>query len=161
MLNHFGAFHPLFAYYPRTALQGTQETLIEVYAPTGQLAEWTPGVGMSDTTTTLVWRGHGRVQPNIDWRARDRDFAGELTATHAVRVQLGINKNHVGAVLDGAGKIVTYGDDPTFAKDFIVKVVETQVSGAQGLVGLPMVVRNALVSDMPWVYNLLCDAGTR
>lgn len=159
MLNRKGIFHPLFAYHPRHALAGSQQTLVEVYKPTGGVAEWVPGTGMSDNTLELVWRGYARVQPNIDWRARTRDHGNEFNAIHAVRIQLGIGKNYVGATIGPNGLV--YGPDPTFAKDFVVRVVESEVSGTQGLIGKDFVVRNALTNDKTWLYNLLCDAGTK
>lgn len=161
MLNRKGIFHPLFAYHPRNALAGSQQALVEIYRPTGGTANWVPGVGMDDNTIELVWRGYARVQPNIDWRARPRDHGNEFNAIHAVRVQLSIGKNLHGATFDGNGKVVTYGPDPTFAKDFVVRVVESNVSGTQGLLNKNFVVRNALTNDQAWLYNLLCDTGTK
>jgi hypothetical protein len=161
MLNNKGIFHPLFAYHPRNALAGSQQTLVEVRKPTGASAQWTPGVGMANTTLALVWRGYARVQPNIDWRARTRDHGNEFNATHAVRIQLGIGKNLVGATFDVDGSVLEYGVDPEFAKDYVVTIVESNVTGTQGLVGKDFVVRNALHNDQTWVYNLLCDTGTK
>jgi len=161
MLNSRGVFHPLFAYHPRPTVEGTQHTLVEIYKPTGGVAEWIPGEGMADNTTALVWRGYARVQPNIDWRARPRDHGNEFDATHAVRIQLGIGKNLLGAVRDDNGQITAYGDDPLFAKDFVVRVVEAPVSGTEGLLNKAFVVRNALTNDTTWQYNLLCDTGTK
>lgn len=161
MLNAKGIFHPLFAYHPRAALAGSQQTLVEVYRPTGGVAEWTPGVGMANNTIELVWRGYARVQPNIDWRARTRDHGNEFNAIHAVRIQLSIGKNLFGATLDTNGKVTAYGVDPEFAKDFVVRVVESDVSGTQALLGKDFVVRNALTNDQAWLYNLLCDTGTK
>lgn len=161
MLNNRGIFHPNFAYHPRLALSGSQQTLVEVFKPTGGTAKWVPGTGMENNTLEKVWRGYARVQPNIDWRARTREHGNEFNSTHAVRIQLSIGRNLLGAVLDVDGKVVTYGDDPTFAKDFIVMVVESPVSGTQGLLDKPFVVRNALTNDKAWLYNLLCDTGTK
>lgn len=161
MLNNQGIFHPLFAYHPRNALAGSQQTLVEVYKPTGGVSEWVPGVGMEDNTLALVWRGYARVQPNIDWRARVRDHGNEFNATHAVRIQLGIGVNLHGATYDVDGKVTAYGADPTFAKDFVVRVVESEVTGTQGLMDKAFVVRNALTNDQTWLYNLLCDTGTK
>lgn len=161
MLNGKGIFHPLFAYHPRHALSGSQQTLVEVYAPTGGTAEWVPGQGMRDNTLELVWRGYARVQPNIDWRARTRDHGNEFNAIHAVRIQLSIGQNLFGAIYDDEGNLIEYGEDPVFAKDYVVTVVESKVSGTQGLLDKAFTVRNALVNDQAWVYNLLCDTGTK
>lgn len=161
MLNSMGIFHPNFAYHPRYALSGSQQTLVEIFKPTGGVAKWTPGAGMADATLEKVWEGHARVQPNIDWRARTREHGNEFNSTHAVRIQLSIGRNLFGAVRDGDGKIVTYGADPAFAKDFVVRLVETSVSGTQGLLDKNFVVRNALTNDKAWLYNLLCDTGTK
>lgn len=161
MLNGKGIFHPLFAYHPRHALAGSQQTLVEVYKPTGGVANWVPGVGMEDNTIALVWRGYARVQPNIDWRARTRDHGNEFNAIHAVRIQMSIGRNLFGAIYDTNGKLIEYGEDPEFAKDYVVRVVESKVSGTEALVGKDFVVRNALTNDQAWLYNLLCDTGTK
>jgi hypothetical protein len=161
MLNSRGIFHPLFATHPRTTVNSAQLARVEVYEPTGNTADWTPGVGIADNLETLVWKGQARVQPNKDWRARPREFGGEFDATHAIRVQLGIGKNEVGATLDVDNKIVTYGPDVMFHKDFIVVPIFLPVNGTEVMEGQKLYVRNAEISSNAWVYNLLCDTGTK
>ena len=156
-----GVFHPLFAYHARPSIESSQQALVNVYAPTGGTAEWTPGVGMANTTTALVWTGYARIQPDKDWRARARDHGNEFNAVQAVRVQLGIGKNLLGAVKDATGKITAYGVDPEFKKDFVVCIQETNITGTEGLVGQSLTVRNTLTSTVPWSYKLLCDTGTK
>lgn len=162
MINgHAGIFHPAFAYHMRPTVETSQQVKMEVYAPTGVVSEWVPGTGMSAVTQTLVWRGYGRVQPDKDWRARARMQGNEFDAVQAVRVQLPIGKNLLGALLDIDGNVVTYGNDPLFAKDYIIKVTEIPVTGSEIMIGKQLVVRNALSSGTRWSHNLLCDAGTK
>lgn len=162
MINgHAGIFHPNFAYHPRPTVETSQQVKMNIYAPTGAVAEWVPGQGMSNVTQTLVWSGYGRVQPDKDWRARARMQGNEFDAVQAVRVQVAINRNYVGATYDIDGNITAFGPDPVFAKDFIVKVVELNVTGSEVMIGKPLVVRNALAAGTRWSHNLLCDAGAK
>lgn len=162
MLNsRAGIFHPSFFYHARPAVESAQVTRIEVYAPTGEVAKWTPGSGMGDNLLKLVWVGHGRLQPDKDWRARAKDQGNEHDAVQAVRIQLPIGQNEHDAVRDAAGKIITYGPDPLFAKDFVVRATETYVIGTEELLHRDYYVRNALPSGNAWLYNLLCDTGTK
>lgn len=154
-------YHPFFAYHMRPSVETSQQTLLNIYAPTSATAEWVPGQGMADATQLLVWSGYGRMQPDKDWRARAREMGNEYTATQAVRIQIGIGKNLHGAELDDDGKVITYGPDPVFKKDFVVKVVSSPVTGTEGMIGIPFVVRNALSGSTPWLYNLLCDGSTK
>lgn len=152
-------FHPRYPYHARPVANGRMTATIEVYATNGQHEEWEPGVGMVNPGRTLIWKSKGSVQPNIDWRARTRDHAGEFNATMAVRFDLPIGMNEVGAVkVDG--KIVSYGPDPVFALGDIVIVTESPVSGTESLIGREYTVRNALPSSYMWQHNLLCDVGT-
>lgn len=156
-------FDPRYFYHARPTVESTQIAHIEVFEPTGAHADWTPGTGPGagmNNPWNLVWRGQGRIQPNKDWRARAREAAGEFTATHAVRIQLGIGKNEFGAVLDDDDNIVTYGADPAFALGWRVHVVEVPISGAENLIDKDYIVRNAIVSSNTWSYRLLCDTDT-
>jgi len=156
-----GIFHPNFAYHVRPTVDTSQQEYIHVYAPTGIQSEWIPGQGMTDATQELVWQGYGRVQPDKDWRARARMQGNEFDAVQAVRVQLPIGQNLLGAMHDAHGRVTVYGADPIFAKDFIVKVIETYVTGSENMIGKPLVVRNALSAGTRWSHNLLCDAGAK
>lgn len=162
MLNrNLGVFHPRFFYHARPTVESTMLAAVNIYRPTGEQSEWVPGVGMDDDAYELVWQGDARIQPNIDWRARDREFAGEFDATHAVRIQVPIGKNKLGAVYGNNGEIIEYGPDPEFYKDFVVRTMASYVKGTEKLVGMRYTVRNALNSSNAWVHNLLCDTGTK
>lgn len=156
-----GLFHPNFYYKPRPTVESAQLTLVEVWKPTGTFSGWEPGLGTTNPTYVRVWRGYARVQPNKDWRARPRNAALDFDATHAIRVQVGIGKNLVGATYGGDGKVLTYGPDVEFAKDYRVNVVDTFVEGAQWLEGDEYYVREAKTSANLWTYNLLCDTSTK
>lgn len=161
MINFGGIFHPNFPYHMRASVESSQMVLVEGYRPTGGTAEWTPGVGMSDDTLELVWTGYARIQPDKDWRARAREQGNEFNAIQAVRVQLGINRNLLGAVKDASGKIIQYGPVVVFAKDYVIRVTGSNVTGTEGLMNRELAVRNALSSTHPWALNLLCDASTK
>lgn len=145
----------------RPSVEASHQLLINIYAPTGATAEWVPGTGMTTAAQTLVWTGYGRVQPDKDWRARAREQGNEYTATQTVRVQIGIGKNLYGATYAVGGELLTHGADPVFKKDFVVVVQSSPVTGSEGIIGVPLTIRNALSSGNPWLYNLLCDGGTR
>lgn len=162
MLNRtLGAFHPQFFYHARPVVESTMLAGVNIYRPTGNQSTWTPGEGMSTDAYELVWMGDARIQPNKDWRARDREFAGEFDATHAVRIQIPMQKNRLGAVVDTDGRIISYGPEVEFHKDFYVKVTATYVKGTEELINTRYTVRNAVNSSNAWVHNLLCDTGTK
>jgi hypothetical protein len=154
-----GFFHPKYVTHVRPVVESSQIARAEVYKPTGQHPQWVAGEGMKDNMLELVWQGAARVQPNIDWRARVRDVAGEFDATMAVRIQLPIGKNEFGGVKEG-NEWVSYGIDPIFSLGYVVRVVGTPVTGSEILQHRDYTVRNALPSSNQWVHNLLCDVGT-
>lgn len=155
-------FHPLYAYHPRPGLETAMLVKVRIDRPSEEHPEWEPGVGIEANAFTTIWEGFARVQPNIDWRARPRDFAGEFNATQAVRIQLGVGKNEHNAVRDGAGKITQYAPDPEmFSYGDVVSVLNVVVSGTEALLHEKFTVRNGLPSQNKWQYNLLCDAGTK
>lgn len=156
-----GIYHPLFATHPRLGLETSMTDLIEIRKPTGDPAQWVPGQGMEGDAYELVYRGPARVQPNIDWRARDRNHAGELTATLAVRIQTPFGKNEIGQVLDGDGEVVSYGDDPLISKDYMVNVISSSAPDAEPLTEYTFVVRNAVQASEKWLRTFLADTGTR
>lgn len=157
-----GVFHPEFFYVPRRTTSTAELADIEIF----QLSldpqnGWTPGVGIGVTPDTLLWKGKARVQPNKDWRARPREVQFEYDATQAVRVQVPIGKNLVGATWDPVLKRYTsYGEDPRFDKDLRVNVLGGPVKGYKQMEGSNLYVRNAIVNQNLWVYNLLCDTKT-
>lgn len=156
-----GVFHPDFFYAPRRTVDTADLTDIRIYALTPNGAEWEFGVGLELEPDTLVWEGKGRFQPNKDWRARPREVQFEYDAVQAVRIQIPVGKNLVGAVYDPVAKRYTsYGNDPQFVKDMRVEVIGGPVSGFEIMEGDNLYIRNALQSQNLWHYNLLCDTKT-
>lgn len=143
-----GVFHPLWFYHARPTVNSAMIATIEVFRATGELPEWDGTDGMEDNLFELIWRGPARIQPNKDWRARPREFAGEYTATQAVRFQLPIGGNEL-------------GPDVEFRKDDEIHLVEIPVEGPDVQAGNIYFVRNALMSSNAWLYNLLADVNTK
>lgn len=157
-----GVFHPDFFYSPRRVTDTSQLMEIEIFRVTPNSAEWSAdGSGMVVEPDVLIWKGRGRVQPNKDWRARGREIQFEYDAVHAVRVQIPIGRNELGAVWDPSKEqFVSFGADPVFVKDMRVHVVNGPVIGSEQLDGKDFYIRNAINSQNLWVYNLLCDTTT-
>lgn len=156
-----GIFHPNFFYAPRRTTDTSQLVDISILEVTPADGEWEPGVGILPRDDKLLWTGKGRVQPNKDWRARPREVQFEYDATQAVRVQIPIGKNLVGAVWDPDLKRYTsYGPDPHFQKDMRVKINSGPVKGFELMEGDQLFIRNAIQNQNLWVYNLLCDTKT-
>ena len=156
-----GIFHPNFFYAPRRSLSTTQLADINIYRLSPDGGEWIPGVGLQVTPDVKVWSGKGRVQPNKDWRARPREVQHEYDGVQAVRVQIPIGKNLVGATWDeDEGRYTAYGPDPKFIKDLRVEIIGGPVSGFELMEGDNLFVRNAIQNQNLWLYNLLCDVKT-
>jgi len=156
-----GVFHPNFFYHPRRTLDTTQLVRIAILDPTPESIDWNFGEGVSLVPDTPVWSGFARVQPNKDWRARPREVQFEYDGTQAVRVQIPIGKNLLGAQLDpDTGRYTSYGPDPHFVKDMRVRIIEGSVKGFEIMEGDFLYIRNAIQNQNLWVYNLLCDTKT-
>lgn len=156
-----GVFHPNFFYAPRRTLDTTQLVNLEIYFLTPNGGEWEPGEGLEAEPDELVWRGQGRFQPNKDWRSRPREVQFEYDAVQAVRIQIPIGKNLVGAVWDDElGRYTSYGEDPRFVKDMRVVAVDGPVKGFESTEHKNLYIRNAIQNQNLWVYNLLCDTKT-
>jgi hypothetical protein len=154
MLNNFGVFHPRFYYNPRHSVESAMNVRVEIFKPNkvNQEPHWVAGETFTDEDAyTLVWRSKARVAPNKDWRARAKEMHMEMDAVHAMRVQVPIGGNE----LEGAPR------DMPFYKDYMVRVIETNVIGTEQLYGFEYIVRNAHISGNAWLHNLLCDTGTR
>lgn len=146
-----GIFHPNWFYHARPVVESAMIAEVEIYEPTSEPVEWQPGVGITNDPLILRWKGKARIQPNKDWRARDRDFSGEFDSVHAIRVQVGINKN----------KYDSPDASEDFAKSWIVVVTDCPVQGSEVNIGDRYWVRNAKMSSNLWLHNLLCDTGTK
>lgn len=126
--------------------------LVAVYKPLTTVPEWSPTEGITNDSYEIIYRGMGRVQPNIDWRARDRNFANELTATQATRVQIKFHGN----------ELTEDGSVPEIFKDYrVVLLVPGGSDRNDWLTGSSMIVRNAEQASQKWVRSMLCDTGTR
>lgn len=156
-MHKFGVFHPNFFYAPRNTVESAMTVEIEVYEPTGGVAQWQGGTTMSNNMLKLRWKGMARVQPDKDWRSRPREAAGEFTAVQAVRVQVGVNKN----LYEASPGVLHPDASENFEKDWVVVVVSSPVIGTECMDGDRYVVRNALGSGNRWVHNMLCDATTK
>lgn len=156
-----GIFHPQFFYAPRRTTDTSQLVDLEIFALTPDSPDWVPEVGLTVTPDVKVWVGKGRVQPNKDWRARPREVQFEYDAVQAVRVQIPIGKNLLGAVWDPVqNRYTSYGTDPHFIKDMRVRIVGGPVKGFEMMEGDNLYVRNAIQNQNLWVYNILCDTKT-
>jgi hypothetical protein len=154
-----GVFDPRMVKHVQPSLNTTLKAKAKIYRP-GARPEWEPGMGNKEPTDTQIWAGDVRVQPNIDWRARVRDFGGEYDATMAVRFDLPMHKNEYGATFDTDGKVIHFADDPVFAFGDRIVVTELAGPGQRTLLDKVYTVRNALPSTTMFQHNLLCDVGT-
>lgn len=148
--------HPLFvtaAHYPLELLANSK---ISVYStPYSVEHEWDPEHGLHNQENHPIWVGWANVTPNVDWRARNREWAGEVTGVHAYRVQLlHIDKNEI------MNKHL-WGDPEmrvSFGEGMRVVINESPADPRQN--GLKLVVRNAVFDSLPWQPTLLCDFET-
>lgn len=140
---------PRWVYASRKVPSGFMEAIVEIFRPAAQdddpifnpdTGEWTGG------QPTYLFQGRARVQPNKDWRARNREFAREETAEHAVRVQVEFGSN----TLDGSD-----GALPEFRIGDRVKV--TYSPHDEALKDYLFTIRNPISSSNAWLRNLLCD----
>lgn len=156
-----GIFHPNFFYAPRRTVESAELVHLKIYKLTPESPEWVPGVGLEVEPDSLVWEGHGRYQPNKDWRSRPREVQFEYDAVQAVRIQIPIGRNLVGAIFDvDENRYTSYGADPNFVKDMRVEVVSGPVTGFEHSEGKNLYIRNAIQNQNLWQYNLLCDTKT-
>lgn len=155
-----GVFDPRRIAHVQHSINTTLVARAAIFRPNPERPGWEPGVGNTDAAFTQIWEGRCRVQPNIDWRARVRDFEGEYDATMAVRFNLPFNRNEFNAVRDTNGIITHFAQDPVFALGDTVRVLAIAGPGQETLLGKSYTVRNALPSSDMFAHNLLCDVGT-
>lgn len=148
--------HPLFlyaSYYPLQLLANTKVSIYET--PDTVSYDWTADNGLSAVDNRPVWTGWANVTPNVDWRARNREWAGTVTGVHAYRVQLlHIDKNEV------FSRDLWGNPDArvSFAEGMRIQVEEMPTDPR--VAGLKLVVRNAQVDTLNWQVTLLCDVAT-
>ena len=148
--------HPLFlyaSYYPLQLLANTKVSIYET--PDTVSYDWTADNGLSAKDNHPVWKGWANITPNVDWRARNREWAGEVTGVHAYRVQLlHLDKNElVSHDLWGEPSVrVSFGEGMRLQVDEMP--TDTRVEG------LKLVVRNAQIDTLNWQVTLLCDVET-
>nr|DAX40666.1 MAG TPA: hypothetical protein [Caudoviricetes sp.] len=148
--------HPLFMFASHYPLELLADTKVSIYS-TPDVAEhdWSPDSGLTTRQIEPVWRGWANVTGNIDWRARNREWGGEVTGVHAYRVQLlHIDKNEL-VPRDQWG-------DPdlrvSFAEGMRVQINDNPTD--KRVDGLKLVVRNAMIDTHHWQVTLLCDIET-
>lgn len=155
-----GVFDPRYVSHVQPTLNTTLPAKCAIYRPTTERPGWEPGVGNTDGAFVQIWAGDCRVQPNINWRARVRDFEGEYDATMAVLFVLPMHKNEFGATLGPDGKIIDYSNDPEFALGDSIVLTRTSGPGQRTLLDKRYTVRNALPSTDMFQHALLTDVGT-
>lgn len=148
--------HPLFmyaSYYPLQLLANTKVSIFK--EPDTVSYDWSDEAGLSLEYNNPVWKGWANITPNVDWRARNREWAGTVTGVHAYRVQLlHIDKNEV------FSRDLWGNPDArvSFAEGMRVQVEEMPTDPR--VAGLKLVVRNAQVDTLNWQVTLLCDVAT-
>lgn len=151
-MHSTGIFHPRFKYHPRASIESAMPDRIEIYKPTGEAAEWVPGAGMLDNAWQIVYRGRARLQPDQDWKARDRNFANELTATMAIRIGIPVRGNE----LDPLDPLA-----PLIAKGYKVVVIDADPESKDWTEGTDLIVRNGIQATEKWLRTFVADTGTR
>lgn len=148
--------HPLFlyaSYYPLQLLANTKVSIYET--PDTVSYDWTAEDGLSAKDNRPVWQGWANITPNVDWRARNREWAGEVTGVHAYRVQLlHLDKNEL-VPQDLWGES---SQRVSFAEGMRVQVDEMPTDTR--VEGLKLVIRNAQIDTLNWQVTLLCDVET-
>lgn len=148
--------HPLFMYASYYPLQLLANTKVSIYSTPDTVSyDWTAEDGLSAKDNRPVWTGWANVTPNVDWRARNREWAGAVTGVHAYRVQLlHLDKNEL-VPQD------LWGDPAqrvSFAEGMRVQIDEMPTDTR--IEGLKLVVRNAQIDTLNWQVTLLCDVET-
>lgn len=149
------AKHPRFDSVPNDLLHVLANSLVEIYLPEQDNADWDPVLGTIKTPRHPVFRGWAVITPNKDWRARDRSTAGDDTAVHAYRVQL---LNYRKNLLKQKAE---WGDPSTWYRGSYgheVQIIEHNTDPAR--VGMWLYVRNAVTDSDMWQATLLCDVDT-
>ena len=148
--------HPLFMYASYYPLQLLANTKVSIYETADTVSyDWTAEDGLSAKDNRPVWQGWANVTPNVDWRARNREWAGEVTGVHAYRVQLlHIDKNEL-VPQDLWGEP---SQRVSFAEGMRVQIDEMATDTR--IEGLKLVVRNAQIDTLNWQVTLLCDVET-
>lgn len=148
--------HPLFMYASYYPLQLLANTKVGIFKEQDTVSyDWTAEDGLSAKDNHPVWQGWANITPNVDWRARNREWAGTVTGVHAYRVQLlHIDKNEV------FSRDLWGNPDArvSFAEGMRVQVEEMPTDPR--VAGLKLVVRNAQVDTLNWQVTLLCDVAT-
>ena len=148
--------HPLFLYASYYPLQLLANTKVSIYETPDMVSyDWTADDGLSAVDNRPVWTGWANVTPNVDWRARNREWAGEVTGVHAYRVQLlHLDKNDlVSPDLWGDPSVrVSFGEG--------MRVQVDEAPTDTRIEGLKLVIRNAQIDTLNWQVTLLCDVET-
>lgn len=154
LLRGRGTLDPRYFRAGTRVIEGDMTALIKILRPNDGTAEpvWSDEAGeWIEPADTLIWRGMARIQPNKDWRARNREFAFENTAEHAVRVQLNVYKNFM----------VPREQWPAPAVDIQhADIVEIERNPNDPILEKYVLsVRNGIPASDNWHRTLLCDAN--
>lgn len=147
-----GTLDPRYFRHMTPVLEGDMIALVEVYRmDPGAEPVWDGVSWASGSSDVLLWRGLTRVQPNKDWRARNRTWAQEDTAEHAIRFQLNLAKNELVPREDWPAPLVDieHGD--------IMKVIDNPNDPI--LESFVFSVRNSIGASDNWHRTILCDVN--
>lgn len=146
-----GTLHPAYFRHATPVIEGDMVALIEIKKPYSGATEpvWNEATQeWAYDANEVVWRGMARVQPNKDWRARNREWAQENTAEHAIRVQINLYKN----------MLYPWPAPPVDLKHgYIVTVVNNPNDPI--LERYMFTIRNPIGASDNWHRTLLCDAN--
>lgn len=159
LLTGRGTLDPRSFRHMTPVMEGDFVSLIEIYRldPNAEPV-WVEDAGVEyggywieGAEDGRLWRGMARIAPNKDWRARNRTWANEDTAEHAVRLQFNLAKN----------LLVPREDWPATPVDIhhgdIVKVVNNPNDPVLELYSFS--VRNPIGASDNWHRTVLCDAN--
>lgn len=148
-----GMIDPRYYRHPMLGLEGDYTSLIDIIRPRGGAEQtWVEAEERwTNVDVEPMWRGMARVQPNKDWRARNRTWASEQTAEHAVRFQFNLAKNHLVPKSEWPAPLVDiqHGD-----------IVRVQSNPNDPVLELyQFTVRNPIGASDNWHRTILCDAN--
>ena len=154
-----GLLHPRYFRHPVPSLESDYVALIEftrLDSEANTPPEWDEEAEEWTSSALLpLWRGMARLQPNKDWRARNRTWASEETGEHALRIQMNLYKNLLVPKDEwpAAPVDIKHGDLVTVTSNPNDPVLE----------GYQFTVRNSMGASDSWLRTILCDVnlGTR
>lgn len=147
-----GTLDPRYFRHAVPVIEGDMIATIEISVPFDGTQEpyWDDATGAwVSPAAVLIWQGKARIQPNKDWRARNREWSMENTAEHAIRVQLNLAKNLL------VPREAWPADPVDIQHGHIVHVIDNPDDPL--LTNYLMTVRNPIGASDSWHRTLLCD----